>query len=128
MSTEQDLLDANLLFYQAFQNKDLDAMSEIWSKGTTSLCIHPGRRVLKGWDEIRKSWEQIFKVTNSLEIEMQITSTEVNGNLGYVVLIEKVIQVSGGQQGQAFSMATNIFERMGGKWYLIHHHGSPIVR
>jgi hypothetical protein len=25
-------------------------------------------------------------------------------------------------------MATNIFEYMGGKWYLIHHHGSPIMK
>lgn len=128
MSTEQAVLDANVEFYRAFQNKDIEAMSQIWSKGTSSLCVHPGRKVLQGWDEIRQSWEQIFRVTNSLAIEMQITSTEVNENFAYVVLVEKVTQVSGGRQSQAFSMATNIFERMGGKWYLIHHHGSPIMR
>ncbi len=128
MSTESDVLDANLAFYRAFQTKDLDAMSEIWSKGIASLCVHPGRKILKGWEEIRLSWEQIFKVTTSLEIELQITSSDSQGNLAYIVLIEKITQTSSGGKNQSLSNATNIFENMGGKWYLIHHHGSPILR
>ncbi|MEM8717163.1 MAG: nuclear transport factor 2 family protein, partial [Cyanobacteria bacterium P01_G01_bin.4] len=26
------------------------------------------------------------------------------------------------------SLATNVFERMGGQWFLMHHHGSPVVK
>jgi ketosteroid isomerase-like protein len=128
MSAERDVLDANQAFYQAFQNKDMTAMSAVWSQGTSSLCVHPGRQVLKGWEDIRAGWEKIFRVTKSLEIELQITATEVQENMAYVVLVEKVIQMSGSQKNKSFSVATNIFELMGGKWYLIHHHGSPILR
>ncbi len=128
MSAEPAVLEANLAFYRAFQTKDMEAMSEIWSKGINTLCIHPGRKLLKGWEEIRPSWQQIFKVTSTLEIELQITASDSQGNFAYIVLIEKVTQTSSGRKNQSLSSATNLFENMGGKWYLIHHHGSPILR
>lgn len=102
-------------------------MSAVWSKGTGSLCIHPGRKALRGWEEIRDSWEKIFRATKYLEIDTDQISTEVSGNIAYVVLIENLLQIGGNQKIKAQSMATNIFEYMGGKWYLIHHHGSPIM-
>lgn len=128
MTAEPAVLEANLAFYRAFQTKDMEAMSEIWSKGIDTLCIHPGRKILKGWEEIRPSWQKIFTVTTALEIELQITASESTDNLAYIILIEKVTQTSNGRKNQSLSTATNLFENMGGKWYLIHHHGSPILR
>lgn len=127
-SDRTEVLAANEAFYRAFEKKDMEAMSAVWSQGTGSLCIHPGRGVLRGWTEIRSSWEGIFRNTQYLEIELEIISTEVQDNIAYIVLGEKVLQVNGGRRVQAQSMATNIFERMASKWYLIHHHGSPILR
>ena len=121
------VITVNQAFYRAFEKKDISAMDAIWSKGIGCLCIHPGRDALKGWEAIRQSWRQIFKHTRYLEIDTDILSTEVNGNLAYVVLIENVLQIGGDRRLEAKSMATNIFERMAQKWYLVHHHGSPIV-
>ena len=128
MSDAQIILAANKAFYRAFEKKDLDAMSAVWSKGTACLCIHPGREVTKGWEAVKTSWEQIFHATQYLEIDLEIISVEVSGDLAYVVLIENVMQVVGRKRLQAESMATNIFTKMADKWYLIHHHGSPLIR
>jgi ketosteroid isomerase-like protein len=128
MSNQQELLAANEAFYRCFEKKNLETLAEICSHGASTICIHPGRNALRGWENIRNSWAQIFKNTNYLEIETEIISVEVIGNLGYVVLIEKLFQVVRGRKLAAQSMATNIFEYMGGKWYLIHHHGSPIMK
>ena len=128
MSDEQDLLAANKAFYRAFEKKDIEAMSGVWSKGTASLCVHPGRKVIKGWDGIRSSWEQIFNAAQYLEIDIQIISTELNGDIGYIVLVETVLQVVGRRRLQAESIATNIFTKMANHWYLIHHHGSPLIQ
>jgi ketosteroid isomerase-like protein len=122
------IISANEAFYRAFEKKDIEAMSAVWSQGTGSLCIHPGRNVLRGWKEIRSSWELIFRNTQYLEIETDILATEIRDNAAYVVVVEKLLQVSGGRRVQAQSVATNIFERMASKWYLIHHHGSPLMR
>ncbi len=83
--------------------------------------------MLIGWEEIHDSWHQIFKNTDYLEIETDIKSTEVIGNLAYIVLVEKLFQVVRGRRMQAQSMATNVFEKMGTSWYLVHHHGSPLM-
>jgi ketosteroid isomerase-like protein len=137
MAGDRDLvLAANKAFYRSFEKKDLEAMEAVWSKGMGCLCIHPGRDALKGWPEIRDAWERIFQNTSYLEIDIDILTVEVSGDLAYVVLIENVLQISGGESGtdrfanrrlEARSMATNGFERMAGQWYMTHHHGSPVV-
>ncbi|HEY9607798.1 nuclear transport factor 2 family protein [Allocoleopsis sp.] len=129
MSDERtEVLAANEAFYRAFERKDIEAMSAVWSQGTGSLCIHPGRSVIRGWKDIHASWEQIFKNTNYLEIDTEIITTELRDTIAYVILIEKVLQVVGGRRIKAESIATNIFERMASSWYMVHHHGSPIMR
>nr|WP_214432516.1 nuclear transport factor 2 family protein [Dendronalium phyllosphericum] len=128
MLMTSEVLAANTAFYRAFEKKDIEAMSAVWSQGTGSFCIHPGRKALRGWKDIRISWEQIFKSTAYLEINTDIITTETNDNIAYVVLIENVLQVITGRRVEAQSMATNIFQLLGGKWYLVHHHGSPIMR
>jgi ketosteroid isomerase-like protein len=123
-----EVLAANEAFYRAFEKKDISAMSSVWSQGTGSLCIHPGRNVLRGWRAISESWEQIFKNTSYIEIETQIIATEVRNDIAYIILVETLLQVSRSRRVQAQSMATNIFERMGSSWYLVSHHGSPLLR
>ena len=129
MSDERhEVLAANEAFYRAFEKKDIEAISAVWSQGTGSRCIHPGRDVIRGWKDIRHSWEQIFKKTNYLEIDTEIISIELRDTIAYVIVIEKVLQVIGGRRIKAESIATNIFERMASSWYMVHHHGSPIMR
>lgn len=128
MTEKEAVLARNQAFYRAFEKKDLVAMDQIWSKGMGSLCVHPGRSALQGWEQIRVSWEVIFRNTNYIEIELEIIRTEINGDLAYVVLVESLLQVVGGRRVEARSVATNIFERMAQQWYLVHHHGSPLVR
>lgn len=128
MTDRTEVLEANQAFYRAFEKKDILAMSMVWSQGTGSHCIHPGRKVLRGWKEICSSWEMIFKNTNYIEIETEIIAVEIRDGLAYVILLENLLQVINGRKIQAQSMATNIFEQMAGKWYLVHHHGSPLMR
>ncbi|MBW4653111.1 MAG: nuclear transport factor 2 family protein [Kaiparowitsia implicata GSE-PSE-MK54-09C] len=122
------VLAANEAFYRAFEKRSIDAMSEVWSKGTGCLCVHPGRGVLMGWDNIHDSWEQIFHNTHYLEVDVQVKSSEISGSLAVVVVVESIMQVVGARRLEAKSIATNVFERMGASWFLIHHHGSPLMR
>ncbi|MBD2525775.1 nuclear transport factor 2 family protein [Nostoc sp. FACHB-133] len=126
--TKDEVLAANAAFYRAFERKDIEIMSAVWSQGTGSFCIHPGSNILRGWKEIRISWEQIFKNTAYIEINTDIIATEIVDNIAYIVLRENVFQVVAGRRLEAQSTATNIFHFLGGKWYLVHHHGSPVLR
>lgn len=123
-----EVLAANEQFYRAFEKKDLDAMSNVWSQGTLSTCIHPGGRAIRGWKEIYTSWSEIFHHTDYIEIDPELVSVEIGDRVAYVILIENVLQVSRGRRLEAQSLATNIFLKLGDRWYLVHHHGSPVVR
>ncbi|BAU04704.1 DUF4440 domain-containing protein [Fischerella major NIES-592] len=128
MTNNSEILAVNDAFYRAFEKKDIEAMSAVWSQGTGSLCVHPGWDILRGWKAISTSWQKIFKNTPYIEINAEIISVEIRDHLAYIVLVENVMQVINGRKIEARSLATNIFEFLGGKWYLIHHHASPIMR
>ncbi|MFB2768364.1 nuclear transport factor 2 family protein [Pelatocladus sp. BLCC-F211] len=128
MTNNSEILAVNDAFYRAFEKKDIEAMSTVWSQGTGSLCVHPGWNILRGWKAISTSWEKIFKNTPYIEINTEIITVEIRDHLAYIVLVENLMQVINGRKIEARSLATNIFEFLGGKWYLIHHHASPIMR
>lgn len=128
MTTTQEILETNQAFYQAFEQMDLEAMDRIWSKGSNVTCIHPGRNVLRGWDQIRFSWDQIFRNTKQLEVAADVISTEVQGNFAYVVLVENMVQVVPERRMEMQGIVTNIFEYDGSNWYLIHRHAGPLMR
>lgn len=128
MSDRPAILAANTAFYRAFEKKDIEALAAVCSQGTDTTCVHPGRKALTGWQSIRYSWQQIFRATQYLELETEVLSVEENGDLAVVVLVETVLQVGRGRRMKAESMATNVFQRMGDRWFLIHHHGSPIMQ
>jgi ketosteroid isomerase-like protein len=128
MTDIQDVLTANHGFYRAFEKRDINAMGAVWSKTTEAVCIHPGREPLKGWEQIRTAWEEIFGVTDYLEVKANVVALNVIGNVAYVVLAEDILQVAQGDRIEAKSIATNVLERMAGGWYVVLHHGSPIMR
>jgi ketosteroid isomerase-like protein len=123
-----EVLAAHDAFYRAFEKRDLQAMNLVWWQGSGSLCVHPGGEILQGWQDVRQSWQQIFQNTDYLEIDAELVSIEVGDRLAYVVASEKVLQVVGNRKFQARSLATNVFQKMAQKWYMVHHHASPIMR
>ena len=128
-STDKEMvLATNKAFYDAFGDRDLKVMTSLWWQGSTSLCIHPGGQVIMGWEEIKASWDAIFRNTDALEIDVEIVKAEVDSSLAYIVVREIVLQASSGRRMKAQSLATNVFQKMAQKWYLVQHHGSPIIR
>jgi len=130
MTTEpetQPILEVNTAFYRAFENRDIRLMDQTWWQGNGSICIHPGGNIIKGWDNIRSSWEKIFKNTDYIEIDTEIITTEIDYAIAYVVVKENVTQMQRGRKIQGQSLATNSFRKMAQQWYLVHHHGSPIM-
>jgi ketosteroid isomerase-like protein len=130
MTTEetQNILEVNEAFYRAFEKKDITLMNQTWWQGQGSICIHPGGNIIRGWDNIRSSWEKIFQNTDYLEINTEIVTTEADHAVAYVIVVENVMQVRQGRKLEGESLATNTFRKMAQKWYLVHHHGSPIMR
>jgi ketosteroid isomerase-like protein len=127
MNEQREVEAANRAFYQAFETLDIKEMENVWLRAPHIKCVHPGWPLLAGWGPIMASWERIFDNTFSMRFTLTDVRVEVNGNLGWVVLIEGL--ESRGYDGTSRSqiLTTNVFEKQNGEWFIVHHHASPIL-
>jgi ketosteroid isomerase-like protein len=120
---EADLLAANAAFYQAFEARDLDAMSDIWTHEDHVACTHPGWATLRGWAAVSASWFALFQGDQPLQVILTREVPHVRGDVGWVTVDENLI--AGSQT--ATVAALNLFERIGGRWRMAGHHGSTVA-
>lgn len=114
---------ANRRFYDAFEARDLDAMSELWEHNDTVVCTHPGWRTLRGWASVAASWFALFGNTENMQFILTEETVSVIGDIGWVTVDENLIA---GDAGTTVA-ALNLFHRTGGIWRVIAHHGSPVA-
>lgn len=118
------VLAANGAFYEAFELRDLRAMSQVWERSERVVCGHPGWPLLRGWREVARSFEQIFGTGEPLQFVLTDTAVEVVGDAAWVTLNENLL--GGGVQGTV--AATNVFVHENTGWRMVVHHGSPVGR
>lgn len=116
---------ANLAFYRALESRDLAAMDRVWLSEESASCVHPGWHRLDGWEEIRRSWENIFRNSRPWTVSCENIRIGVAGDLAWVTCLEVITPLGGDEAEDAARMhATNLFGRFDGEWRLVHHHAS----
>jgi ketosteroid isomerase-like protein len=128
MSESDEVMQAHAAFYEAFQSLDTEKMERVWLQDQHIACIHPGWRKLVGWGPIMASWERIFGNVFEMSFELGEADLMMSGDLAVVVVEEKLTQRGYDGISHSLVLATNVFERVGGKWYMILHHGSPVIQ
>ena len=121
---QQAVAAANAAFYDAFERRDLDAMSDVWEHSDHVTCVHPGWSILAGWGAVSASWFALFDGPQRLQFIVTGERVLVHGDVAWVTCDENLID-AGNAQSVA---ATNIFARSADGWRLVHHHGSPIAQ
>ncbi|KAK8928748.1 hypothetical protein KSP39_PZI017426 [Platanthera zijinensis] len=119
------VLSANARFYDAFRSGDLASMQAIWSRGDHVYVVHPGAGRISGHELVVDSWEIICCADREFPIMIDLKNVEarVSGGLGYVTCLE-VVKAGGGRWGK--QVATNVFERVDGRWFMCAHHASHV--
>lgn len=117
------LLAANRAFYDAFETRNLDAMSELWSHDDDVACTHPGWSTLHGWGSVAASWFALFQGESGTQFILTDERGRLDGEIGWVTVDENLID---GATGQTVA-ALNLFRRAGAGWELVCHHGSAVA-
>ena len=123
----EEVTQANLAFYRAFESLDIAEMDRIWSPQEYVTCIHPGWSLRVGWPAVRDSWVLIFNNTFSMTFELSEIQIQVAGDIAWVICTENITSRQGETDRETQVLATNLYERIGGEWKIIHHHGSPVM-
>jgi ketosteroid isomerase-like protein len=127
MSDREAVLAANRAFYDAFESLDAEKMETVWLRDPRIICIHPGWRKLSGWGPIMSSWERIFDNTFEMKFELGDIDLMISGDVAVAVVQENLTQSGYDGTTRSQVLATNVFERVGHKWWLTIHHGSPVM-
>ncbi|MGQ0694636.1 MAG: nuclear transport factor 2 family protein [Nitrospiraceae bacterium] len=123
----EDVTKANQRFYEAFESLDIAKMDEVWAHLDYVTCIHPGWALRTGWPEIRDSWVLIFNNTFSMKFRLTDLQIQVASDVAWVICMENITSQQSDEPQQAKVLATNLFERIGDEWLMIHHHGSAVM-
>jgi ketosteroid isomerase-like protein len=123
----EEVTKANQRFYEAFSSLDIAVMDQVWAHQDYVTCIHPGWTVRSGWPEVRDSWVLIFNNTFSMTFDLTEVMVQVAGDMAWVICAENITSQQSEEPQQAKVLATNLYERIGDEWLLIHHHGSGVV-
>ena len=126
MEDVEAVLAANRRYYEAFEGRDLDAMSDVWERSDRALCTHPGWATLEGWGAVAASFFALFQSGQQLQFVLTRERVTVAGDAAWVSLDENLL----GDQGGVTVATLNIFVRggsgRGGDWRMICHHGSVV--
>ena len=122
-SDEAAVRVANRAFYDAFEARDLDAMSDVWEHTDRVTCTHPGWATLRGWGAVSGSWFALFGGPSPLQFILTDEVVSVAGDAAWVTVDENLISVDGG--GTVAAM--NLFLRVERQWRLVAHHGSAVA-
>ncbi|HEX5187719.1 MAG TPA: nuclear transport factor 2 family protein [Nitrososphaeraceae archaeon] len=125
----KEVENANLKFYEAFENLSISMMERIWSHNDNCVCIHPGWEMFVGWMAIRESWVTIFSNTENIKFTITNSKTRIYQEvIGIITCLENIEIIQNEVKIQSGVVATNIFgyNKNQKKWLIIHHHGSPM--
>lgn len=114
-----NVIAANVAFYEAFAERDIEAMAALWSSSAQVVCIHPGWAPLRGKEKVLDSFRGIFANPRGPIVRASGATGHVLGDTAFVICFETV--------GGARLVATNVYVREGGAWLLVHHHAGPVA-
>jgi ketosteroid isomerase-like protein len=124
---ETDVLSANDTFYRALSVGSIEGISAACAHDSDVTCLHEtSTEVAVGWQAVLDSWKAVpFEAFSELAVVMASPAVKVNGTIARVVGLEKVRGKM--KDGSAFAftaLGTNVYEKRGDKWLMVHHHAS----
>jgi len=120
------VLEAHQAFYDAFESRDLDRMSDLWEHSDRVVCTHPGWTRLRGWAAVSASWFSLFSGSQRLQFILTNIEVDIVGDVALVSVDENLLS----EQASGTVAALNVFVRAGGAefgWRMLAHHGAPVA-
>jgi ketosteroid isomerase-like protein len=115
---------ANATFDATLSKRDLAALDALWAQDAAVTALHPpSKAVIVGWGAVRKSWEGAFANFPELSVQMKDPQVRIAGSTAIVTGVEIVRgKRPNGEAVEFLAPTTNVYEKRGEQWLLVHHH------
>jgi len=114
--------EAEIAFYNAIEQCDIDALGEVWSADDSIVCIHPGSDRIEGRKPVLDSFIELFMESPKLTFGLMDTLQTGNDSIA-IHLVREHVEMSGDFMSSVVS--TNIYQYEDGGWRMLLHHASP---
>jgi len=125
-SDKEQILAANDRFYTALGSRDLELMNTVFVRDERAGCTHPGWIMMRGWDAIMQSWENVFDPEDTLHINLHNVTVDIKGGTAWVTCLQELTYIKRDPVMMNVSVSTNIFEKTPSGWLMLIHHASPV--
>lgn len=119
MAAEFSVRRAQLRFYEAFAEQNMEKMEEVWSREFPVKCVHPGMPAMLGREAVMQSWYDIFQAATPFTVEPSQPDIEICGRTAICTCVETM-------NGGGALEAVNVYKREYGEWRLTLHIASPV--
>ncbi len=120
------IIKSNSRFYEALGDRDLELMKTVFVPDERAGCTHPGWIMLRGYDAIIQSWENVFDPEDKLHINLHNVTVDLRGDSAWVTCIQELTYIRRDPVMMNVSVSTNIFEKTDSGWLMLIHHASPV--
>lgn len=106
---------------------DGTAMGKVWAHTPYVTFVGPRSKApIVGWDALAQYWAKANKLFSSRVASISDPHVHVNGNLAWELGTEiGDNKMADGTPTKSDWMATNIYEKLDGKWMMVSHHVQP---
>ena len=115
---------------EGFKAKDLDKIMSCYVPDETLFVfdIVPPREYV-GAKAYRKDWQDLFaQFPGPAEVDMSDLKVVAQGSLGYAhLIVHNVLTDKDGKKFEGNVRTTDVFQKSGGKWLIVHEHNSVPV-
>lgn len=120
---------ASKAFYDALAADDRGkAMAKVWAHTSYVTNLGPrSKSIVVGWEANSKYWKQTNNQFGSIKASLSGAQRHVNGNLAWEMGLETgEIKLNDGTVKKINYFATNVFEKIDGRWLMVSHHVQPM--
>lgn len=111
-------------FYKAFNCQDMLLMEQSWLNTAEISMDNPIGGIRRGWEEIGKGYDKIFKGKAKVYVEFYDFSVHKTSNMFFATGRERGYFKTDTIEIPLAIRTTRIFVLTDGNWRQIHHHGS----
>lgn len=111
-------------FYDAFNSRSLEKMSNNWAQTDDIIMNNPLGGIKRGWPEIREVYYKIFSGQASIHVEFFDYTIDQTAEMFFAVGRERGNLRKGDEELNLAIRTTRIFRVFDGRWRQVHHHGS----
>jgi len=111
-------------FYCAFNSGNMQMMADNWAQSDEIAMDNPLGGIKRGWSEIQPVYERIFSGSADVYVEYFDYTIHETTEMFYAVGRERGYFRLGNEEITLAIRTSRIFQKLGGRWRQVHHHGS----